>query len=920
MNNQEKSEVQLLKEFQELQQAYESLKVSVEANLREHKRTEDALRQSEEKYRLLIENSNDIIYTLTLEGVFMFVSSAWTSLIGHPVAEILGKPFHLFVHPDDLPRCWTFLQQVIATGKQQHGVEYRVLCTDGTWNWHTSSIAPIRDEAGRIIGVEGVAKEITERKEAEDLLKRTHQNYETFFHTIDDFLFVLDDKGNIIYTNNTVSKRLGYTPEELVGISVLMMHPPERREEAARTVGEMLDGITESCPIPLITKSGIQIPVETRIFHGIWNDNPAIFGISKDISKIKLSEEKFAKVFYLNPSTCGLSDLDTGEYIEVNDQFYSLLGFEKNEVIGKTAQELGILTAESAKSILQNANSDGKLINVEADLKAKNGDIKHVLMSAENIYVQDKKYRYTVVHDITERKQVEAELSFNKTNLELALEASQMGSWIFHIAKNKRIFDNQTCSLLGLDRTSFKGTSEEFFEAIHPDDRQLVRAALKKNLEQKALYIAEYRVVWSDGSIHYISARGKLLCDEKGNPQMITGINWDITDRKKAEQELIIAKERAEKSDRLKSTFIANMSHEIRTPMNGILGFAEILKEPDLTGEEQQQYINIIEKSGMRMLNIINDIIDISKIEAGLMKINLKESNIDEQIEYLCTFFKPEVEAKGMKLFFNKTVPESKTVIITDREKLYAIFTNLIKNTIKYSKEGTIEIGYSKKNETLDFYVKDTGIGIPKEKQEAIFERFIQVNSGDEITAQGAGLGLSITKAYVEILGGTIGVESEEGVGSTFFFSLPCNPEAENKAIGQQQPAPLDTNDHIQKLKLLVVEDDEVSRKLIDSVVKLFGKEILHAKTGVEAVDACRKNADIDLVLMDIRMPEMDGYEATREIRKFNERVAIIAQTAYGLSGEREKAMEAGCNDYIAKPLKKEYLVELMRKIFKHSY
>lgn len=920
MNNQEKSKEQLLKEFQELQQAYDSLKVSVEANLHEHKRTEDALRQSEEKYRLLIENSNDIIYTLTLEGVFMFVSSAWTSLIGHPAAEILGKPFHQFVHPDDLSRCWAFLQQVITTGERQQGIEYRVRRIDGTWSWHTSNIVAIRDEAGRVIGVEGIARDITERRKAQDLLEQTRHNYNTFFHTIDEFLFVLDEKGNIIYTNNTALKRLGYTLEELVGVSVLMVHPPERREEAARTVGEMLDGITEFCPIPLMTKSGIQIPVETRIFHGNWNDNPAIFGISKDISKVRLSEEKFSKVFYLNPSACGLSDLDTGEYIEVNDQFYSLLGFEKNEVIGKTAQELGILTAESAKSILQNANSDGKLINAEADLKAKNGDIRHVLLSAENLYVQDKKYRYTVVHDITERKQVEAELSFSKTNLELALQASQMGSWIFRIAENKRIFDNQTCSLLGIDRATFRGTTEEFFAAIHPDDRQQVREALKKTIELNVSYAAEYRVVWSDGSIHYISARGKLLCDEKGNNQMITGINWDITERKKAEQELIIAKERAEKSDRLKSTFLANMSHEIRTPMNGILGFAEILKEPDLTGEEQRQYLNIIEKSGVRMLNIINDIIDISKIEAGLMKINLKESNIDEQIEYMCTFFKPEVEAKGMKLFFNKTVPGNKTVIITDREKLYAIFTNLIKNAIKYSKEGTIEIGYSKKNETLEFYVKDTGIGIPKQKLEAVFERFIQVNSDNETTSHGAGLGLSITKAYVEMLGGKIGVESEEGVGSTFYFSLPCKPEPSNNAFAQQQPAPLDTNNHIQKLKLLVVEDDEVSRKLIDSVVKLFGKEILHAKTGTEAVDVCRKNADIDLVLMDIRMPEMDGYEATREIRKFNERVAIIAQTAYGLSGDREKAMEAGCNDYIAKPLKKEYLMELMRKIFKHSY
>jgi signal transduction histidine kinase len=238
-------------------------------------------------------------------------------------------------------------------------------------------------------------------------------------------------------------------------------------------------------------------------------------------------------------------------------------------------------------------------------------------------------------------------------------------------------------------------------------------------------------------------------------------------------RELVSAKEHAEQSDRLKSAFLANMSHEIRTPMNGILGFAELLKESDLTGEEQQEYIRIIAKSGVRMLNIINEIIDISKIEAGLMKADLMETNINEQVEFIHAFFKPEVEAKGMRLLFGNALPAGEANITTDREKFYAILTNLVENANKYSKVGTIEIGYEKKDGLLEFYVKDTGIGIPKDRQVAIFERFIQADIADKMARQGAGLGLSITKAYVEMLGGSIWVDSEEGVGSTFYFTLP---------------------------------------------------------------------------------------------------------------------------------------------------
>ncbi|MBI9039236.1 MAG: response regulator [Bacteroidales bacterium] len=391
----------------------------------------------------------------------------------------------------------------------------------------------------------------------------------------------------------------------------------------------------------------------------------------------------------------------------------------------------------------------------------------------------------------------------------------------------------------------------------------------------------------------------------------------DITERKKIEIELIRTKEQAEESDRLKSAFLANMSHEIRTPMNGILGFADLLKEPTLTGGEQQKYIGIIEKSGQRMLNIINDIIDISKIESGTMEVKLKESNINYQIEYIHTFFKPEVEAKGMQIFFKNSLPAKEAIITTDHEKIYAVLINLVKNAIKYSNKGNIELGYTKKGDFIEFYVKDTGIGIPKNRQSAIFERFIQADIEDTQALEGAGLGLSISKAYVEMLGGKIWVDSEAGKGSTFYFTIPYNSESNEKEIAGEKIKVSVEEIPMKKMKILIVEDDEIADLHLSILLRNIGKEVLHTNNGQEAIEIIRKKADIDLILMDIRIPVLNGYEATRQIRKFNKNVIIIAQTAYALEGDREKSIEAGCNDYITKPIDKEKLQALVQKYFK---
>ncbi len=394
-------------------------------------------------------------------------------------------------------------------------------------------------------------------------------------------------------------------------------------------------------------------------------------------------------------------------------------------------------------------------------------------------------------------------------------------------------------------------------------------------------------------------------------------LNLQIDVRKLAEETLIIAKEKAEESDRLKSAFLANMSHEIRTPMNGILGFAQLLREPDLTGEEQQKFLGIIEKSGTRMLNIITAIVNISKIESGQMELSISETNVNEQIDLVYNFFKPAVEEEGTQLITKTALPLKEAIIKTDREKIYSILTNLVGNATKFTHTGSIEFGYEKKGKYLEFFVKDKGDGIADEKKEIIFERFRQGSESMTRNYEGVGLGLSISKAYVEMLGGKIWVESELGKGSTFYFTIPYNVETEPRIIKKESVSTGDKDGLIKNLKILTAEDDESSELFLSTALNMYYKEMYHARTGIEAVEICRKNPDIDLVLMDMRMPDMNGNEATRQIREFNKDVVIIAQTAYGLSGDRQKAIEAGCNDYISKPIDVNLLKALIKKYFK---
>ena len=396
---------------------------------------------------------------------------------------------------------------------------------------------------------------------------------------------------------------------------------------------------------------------------------------------------------------------------------------------------------------------------------------------------------------------------------------------------------------------------------------------------------------------------------EKG---FINVYGLDISTRKESKNKMKTALRKAEESNHLKSAFLANMSHEIRTPMNGILGFLGLLKTQQLSGKDQENYISIIEKSGKRLLSTINDLIEISKIESGQMEIHNAKINLNEKFNDLFAFFKPQVEEKGLQLFLS--LPEKEMLIDTDGDKLYAAMVNLIKNAVKYSYEGSIKFGYEKKGNLLEFFVKDTGIGISEDKQKSIFERFVQADPSYSSGFEGVGLGLSIAKSYVEMLGGKIWMDSKEGTGSQFYFTLPYY---QSPGTIKADTADSDENKKLSfktKSTILIVEDEPVSLLYLKVLLENVANKIIEATNGEEAVEYCKNNPNIDLILMDSRIPLMDNTIAMREIRKFNKDVIIIAQTAFAMHGDREKMIALGCNGYISKPIDCNELLNMIKK------
>ena len=398
------------------------------------------------------------------------------------------------------------------------------------------------------------------------------------------------------------------------------------------------------------------------------------------------------------------------------------------------------------------------------------------------------------------------------------------------------------------------------------------------------------------------------------------GIYRDITEGKRIEKSLILAKEKAEEADRLKSAFLSNMSHEIRTPMNAILGFSDLLSDPESTGEEQEEYIEIIKDRGNDLMRIISDIIDVAKIESGQLKINIKDCNINKMLEDVFTVFK-QIQKKlgheGVDLKISLGRSESDFTILTDPQRLRQVITNLIENALKFTEKGSIEFGYQIREDfgmgkSIEFFIQDTGIGIPQEMQTAIFERFRQVDDSHTRKYGGTGLGLTICKNLVHLMGGELKLESEVGKGSRFIIVLPlwsiATKEEKKEAVAPEKKEK-DWNNKV----ILIVEDEESNYSFLEHVLRRTGVTTLWAKNGKEGVNLATSEK-VDLILMDIRMPGMNGYEAAEIIKKEKRSIPIIAQTAYALKGEKELSIDSGCDDYISKPIDISQLMKILNK------
>jgi PAS domain S-box-containing protein len=567
----------------------------------------------------------------------------------------------------------------------------------------------------------------------------------------------------------------------------------------------------------------------------------------------------------------------------------------------------------------------------ELKIRTKNGEIRWV--QQKNLIIKDDKGKPVaiegIVTDITNRKTTEEALINSEAQKKAILNNLPHLAWLKdcdgkYMSVNESFAASVNRSVEEIiGKTDYDIYPMEFAHHYREEDIEII-------LTKKQLYNEEQK---EDKWFETFKAP---IFDSYGNVIGITGIALEISKRKYNEEEiktyseklaiqnvklkiindeLKASKEKAEESDQLKSAFLANMSHEIRTPMNAILGFSTLIRNRVLTDEKRKDYLELINANCRQLLRIISDIIDISKIEAGQISIFNKNFSLNKALHDLYLNFNSQIGAmqKPIQLLLITGLSNEESSIYTDKVRLEQILANLISNAIKFTDRGLIEFGYYiDRRSDIIFYVKDNGIGMTQKEQAVIFDRFRQVSSSYNKLYGGTGLGLSISKGLAEKLGGTIWVESEVDKGSTFYFNVPYKPGLMADRLPQIEYS---TNYNWKGKTILIAEDEEVNFNLLETIIGPTHANILRAKNGIEAINICSTTPKIDLVLMDIKMPDMNGFDATKRIKSSRKDLIIIAQTAYAMSVDEDNCLRAGCDDYISKPLS---IDDLLNKINKY--
>jgi PAS domain S-box-containing protein len=875
-------------------------------NITPWKETELALRESEQKLKALFDCSPDYYFITDLNCNIRFFNRP---LPFYTIKDLLGKNMLEFFSHDFQDIAGKSFEQVRKTGRTA-GFEI-TLSKDAEIRWYNCRIAALIYE-NKLEGFIIVLTDISQQKESELKLVESEQRYISLFDNINSGVIILQpDEQNKQFVVRDINK----AALKIFRVSKNMM---KGKSISDFFKGHGETGITRRIGAVCQNKEPLFIPAqyyrdkrfEGWIEHYIYQiPGGEIIVVIEDVtekylatSELKKARQEWQEIFEAIGQPTFI--LDTKHNIlAANKAVIELTGKKQDELKKHKCYDIFHDRKEQAaencpmQELLSSKRSQTREMEVETLSGTFMVSCTPVLDSSGEIS--------KIIHiatDITEIKKAKEELSSSLKRYQKLLDTIPYGVDEINTKGTILLTNLAHVKMLGCKSEDLIGKS--IFDLQTTDkDKKILSGYFKQIIAERPEPIPFVgKNVTCDGRIIDVQVDWDYLEGSDGELVGFITVISNITERVKYEKALNDARLKAEESDRLKSAFLTNMSHEIRTPLNVIIGFSAMLNEKKLTPEKIDSYHNYIHEGANQLLGIINNIIDISRLESNQLPIQMKKTDVNNLMIEMKDYFEDEIrKSNRSQLRFFVRIPDQqeKFYIITDEIKLRQVLMNLLSNAVKFTEKGIIEFGYEKTGKTtLQFYVKDTGIGITKEKQALIFDRFRQED--DSVTREyaGAGLGLAISKGILEKMGGTIRVESEKNKGSVFYFTIPYQlPETRIKK-GTYKRGILSLDDK----KILVVEDDSVSAALIKATLKPTGAALIFAKDGEEAIDYFRKNTDIDLVLLDIRLPYLDGYSVAKHIKKLRPEVSILAYSAYAMDKEKSKAREAGVDFYLTKP------------------
>jgi len=950
-----KKNLELVESNYKLASSAEEISSSLEQILQLNQHIEQAW----DRDKLFISQAPGAIAMFDREMRYLAVSDKWYEDYALHGKEITGKS-HYDIFPE-IGDDWKKIHRECLNGEINVCAEALFEREDGTKQWLTWDVRPWKNTNGTIGGIIMYTADITKFKKLGEAQARMQTIIDEMSEVARIGAWELDlKKGQLSWSK--MSKLILEVPEdfqpELEG-GFNFYKEGESREKAQKAIGEAIEiGKNFDIEVELVTAKNKNIWVRTIGKVETTDGKPvAIYGLSQDIDKAKKREFQIQKTFdELNAIIASSTEVSivvtdlSGVITHFNSGAEHLLGYKANEVIAKETAllihdekeviERGTeLTNEYGRKIegyevLSLSAKVGQPESREWDYKHKDGSSLKVIVSVTALKNNQQEIFgfLCVATNISERKAFEEKLIESEKRMNEAQSIAKVGSWELNLQTFDLSWSREQYRIFELQDTPADKLLDVYSSKIHPDDVIDLRSAVNRAIEKGVAFEYEQRILFKGGRIKYLLGVGKPILDANGKPVAIHGTGQDITQRKNAEAELkianqelllheqrgminnqlLIAKEKAEENDRLKSAFLANMSHEIRTPLNAIMGFNELLTKNSYNQEEKNRFHEHIDSAGHRLLRLIADILDISKIEANQISLVSKATPVNKLMDQLHAQFQTTIGDSEVTLSLVKGLSDDESLLLTDGQRLSQILSNLLENAKKFTYKGAIEFGYTRHNAMLEFYVKDSGIGIDAKNHQLIFERFGQAEKCNAILYDGTGLGLSIVEGLVRLLGGEIWVQSEINRGAIFYFTIPYKQVAKTNAKTNTHIQP-NTN-QLEGIKVLLVEDNLLNHLHLASLLKGFKCEVLSGYNGKEAIDLVSINQDINIVLLDINMPIMNGYEAMKAIKKINSNIPVIAQTGNATSDDLEKIEKTGFNDHIIKPISNTQLAKVLLK------